>query len=329
MDCGCGCDCDCDCDSDEGSACDSAPDDAVRYSFQDDRCECGGGSSCPPDSSPAPFDNALDQTAATLNQWQQSSQPTVPGAADGPSSLNPASGNLLTRLGAPRSGPFGPTPILTYNSHSSDAAEFGFGWTATPKQTLQAVDASTVRLTDSSGALLVYTGKDSSGRYRAPGSTRDALVQHSDGSWTQTQPDGFQTRFSSAGQPQWLADSSGGRWTLSYDASSRLRRITDPFSRLTTYAYDAFGYIQRVQDPGGRLTSFTVDAVSGTLTRRVTPDGAITTLLYNGQDQLAAYVDARGQRTSYAYDGAGRAQSITTPSGSRTTYTYVFPGAPG
>lgn len=139
------------------------------------------------------------QCAKMLDRWNNDLAPKIPGAQVGLAKLNVSNGNLVVQLQTPEAGPFDPTPVLTYNSTSPTASEFGTGFSAFPKQTL-ATTTNGVDVTDATGTVLHYTDKDSSGRYRVPGSTNDTMVKNADGTWTQTQPDGFQVRYDSTGK---------------------------------------------------------------------------------------------------------------------------------
>jgi YD repeat-containing protein len=296
--------------------------DALRYTYLAGKCRCRSQSSCPPESDPVFSRNAVSQVTTMLARWQQQLRAPVPGALDGPGRLNVASGNLVVRLSHPDGGAFDPVPFLTYNSDTPASSEFGYGWFAAPKQVLTSLSSTSADVTDGGGTVLHFTSKDSNGRYLAPSSTADALVLNSDGTWTQTQPDGFQMRYDSTGRLTRLSSASGSRWTLSYGTGGRISRILDPFNRPTTYAYDGNNNLRRVQDASARISSFTVNAASGNLTRMVRPDGTIISLTYDTSHRLTAYIDSRGQRTSYGYDANSWVNRITTPTGARTTYLF-------
>ena len=204
--------------------------DALPYTFMSGRCQCVASTHCPPGSRAKFSRNAVSQATDMLARWQSQLRPTVPGALGGPGSLNVAGGNLVVRLTPPGGGAFDPVPVLTYNSDAPAASEFGYGWTASHKQTLTDLGSGNVDVTDGTGTVLHFTAVDGSGRYQSPQSTNDSLVKNGDGTWTQTQPDGFQVVYNTAGQPSRLASAVGGRWTLSYDGSGRVLFVTDPFA---------------------------------------------------------------------------------------------------
>jgi RHS repeat-associated protein len=90
-----------------------------------------------------------------------------------------------------------------------------------------------------------------------------------------------------------------------------------------------FGY--NIQGPDGRITSLTVNG-NQDLVRLVTPELCTTSLIYDGNHHLLAWVDPLGFRFSYVYD-SGTSSSVSAsvqPLGQRTTYlsfgTTIFHG---
>jgi YD repeat-containing protein len=247
-----------------------------RYTFLVSRCRCESRTACRPGSISLFGRNLIDQAEAMLDRWQRQMRPPVPATDFGPARLNLSNGNLILRLAHPVGGAFDPNPVLTYNSLTPAASEFGTGWTASHKQSLALVSGGTfnVNVTDGTGTLLHFNNL-TAGQYYSPQSTDDTLVQNGDGTWTQTQPDGFQVAYDTNGRPSRLADSAGDRWTMGYDGGGRVLNLTDPYNRRTSYAYDGSNNLKRVQDAGGRISSFTVNG-SGNLSRMVAPDLSVT-----------------------------------------------------
>ena len=146
----------------------------------------------------------------------------MPGARGGPGELNPACGNLLVRLAPPVAGPFDPSPILAYNSQAPGYSKFGWGWSLVPKQTLTSLTAATVNIIEGTGTSLRYRLRDpATNLYLGPGGGNDALQLNADGSWTQTQPDGFWLHYDSSGQAAtWRRRrrAAAGRWATTSPA---------------------------------------------------------------------------------------------------------------
>jgi YD repeat-containing protein len=299
---------------------------ATVYTLGPGMCSCRPKTDCPAGTTPQFSPNPLSQVTAMLARWQRLVQPPVPGALSGPGRIVVNYGNLFLQVGAPGAGPFGPTPVFTYNSLSASASsEFGSGWSCSHKPRLTSVSSQTVTIIDGAGTPLRFTNKTTASAYYQPSTrTSDSVMKNSDGSWTQTQPDGFQTDYDTTGKAVRVSNAAGSRWTTAYDSGGRVSSVTDPLLRRTSYAYTSGGNIRRILDPGGRITSFTVDG-NGNLIQVITPDGARVTLQYSGatgRQTLTSYTDQRGQETSYSYDSNSAVNSVTTPTGDRTSYSY-------
>ena len=118
--------------------------------------------------------------------------PRVPGAnQEAAGQLGLFTGGLWVRLSPPWSGPFDPPVILTYYSRSTEQTEFGYGWTGLYRPKITELTGTAVALVKGDGSELHYVDEDASGKYRAPGGIRNALVKNSDGTWTETGPDGL------------------------------------------------------------------------------------------------------------------------------------------
>ena len=179
--------------------------------------------------------------------------------------------------------------MLTYNSWSPENSDFGYGWSNSLVRSLRAT-----LVTAGDGAVYRYSDKDASGQFLPPAGAVNALVQHGDGSYTETQPDGFQMHYDTTGSLTQFESAAGDLWTLSYSGGrwwrvGRSRSIAEP--RL---AYDGSGKIQRVVDSYNRITSFTVDG-SGDLATMTTPELCQTQMRYDANHQLTAYIDPGGQ----------------------------------
>ena len=195
----------------------------------------------PPGTDPSFGNPVLDQVTALIERWWQQVQPYVPGAQSGPVQLNPANGNLVLRLMPPRAGAFDPTAVLVYNSQTPQNSEFGWGWSLVPKHTVTSLTGSSVCLQEGTGTARRYSGRDpTTNYYQGPGGHNDALqFNPADGTWTQTQPDGFQVHYNAVGRADYLTAALGQRWPLTYiPTTDLLSTITDPFSRRTTLIYN-------------------------------------------------------------------------------------------
>jgi YD repeat-containing protein len=137
--------------------------------------------------------------------------------------------------------------------------------------------------------------------YTPPDGATNSLQQNADGTWTETQPDGFELRYNTSGRLSRLQDIVGSRWTLSHDAGGRVTKIEDPLGLRTSVAYDGSNRIKRVEDSAARFTSYTVNG-SGDLTQVTSPDLCLTEMRYDSVHRLKAWIDPVGNRTSFSYD---------------------------
>jgi YD repeat-containing protein len=156
----------------------------------------------------------------------------------GMGSVNFGPGNLMLKIGQVSGGAFSPVPQAAYNAAAANSSNLGYGWSGLFIQQIATVDASTVNVTKGSGTVLRYTNKDVNGKYLAPGGAQNSLVKNGDGTWTETQPDGFQLVYDSTGKLSRMVNPAGARFSHSYDGSGKLTNITDPAGGRTTFAYD-------------------------------------------------------------------------------------------
>jgi YD repeat-containing protein len=271
----------------------------------------------------------LAQVIGMLARWQTEVQPKIPGLAAGPGTVNPGGGNLTVSLAPPNEGPAVPAIGLVYNSLSPQPGNAGVGWSISPKQIITSFTKTSgvpaaVEVDRGDGTVLHYDSPDSSGRYRTPGGSTDALqFDNTSRTWTQTAADGSAVHFDPSGRADSLRSPTGGRFTLGYDGGGRLTGVRNWFGDRTTLAYDSTtNTLRRIQQPSGRLTTVVMDG-AGHLVGTVQPDGTRVSLAYDANSRLTRHVDPRGQITSYQYGTTdGRLSSFTTPTGAQTAFAY-------
>ncbi len=135
--------------------------------------------------------------------------------------------------------------------------------------------------------------------------SNNCLAAASWSSLTETQPDGTIFQYgpvsSDVAPLLYIQNAAGARWMVTYDSSSRVQSVTDPFARRTTMAYDPVsGMITSIQDSFGRLTTISVNG-SGDLSQIMTPDLCISSLVYDGSHQMIGLINPLGDRTTYSY----------------------------
>ncbi len=168
-------------------------------------------------------------------------------------------------------------------------------------------------------------------------------------------PDGAVTKavYDKAGRELTQTDARGNVTRFTYDDSGRLTTTTNPLNQVTTTAYNTTGTKASVRDALNRVTKFVYDA-AGRLIETIHPDsttsdtdnprtrlvydalgrktsqtdemGRVTAFEYTSLGQLAAVVDATGQRTAYGYDESGHKITQTDALGRVTRWVYDAAG---
>jgi RHS repeat-associated protein len=160
-----------------------------------------------------------------------------------------------------------------------------------------------------------------------------------------TDPDGNTTRYVSydpTGYPRQVTDPRGNATAYAYDQTGDVTSVTDPLKNGTsTHAWDVFGRPLQSTVPKTSTVSITTPAPAydgnDNVTQSTAPDGAVTTLAYDQDDELSSKVtpaDTSGgtaPETTYTYDADGNLHTQTAPNGNvpgatadsyTTTYGY-------
>jgi RHS repeat-associated protein len=219
----------------------------------------------------------------------------------------------------------------TYDSEDRVVATSGAG--ATKALTLEYLDSSHTRVTDSLGRVTTYT-------FGAFGDL--LLVTQIQGPCPCGQPDSTFT-YDVQGRLLATTDARGNTSQHEYDSAGNLIKITDALGQVTTYAHNIFGQVVTETDPTGAATAYEYDSATGFPVRitnglghvtTLTPDvrqlpgvltdprGNATTLTYGTDGLLAARTDPAGASTSFAYDASGRLVQITDALGGKTASTF-------
>ena len=241
--------------------------------------------------------------------------------------INPLNPSVYMQASPPAGDLFYVVPVLSYSNANFPAlTEVGAGWTHTfRRQVLLSGNNPTV--VTGSGQQYAYTGVRGGGGFATPNSPAVNSLQSTSGfsSFTETQPDGtlFQYAAPSSGVSSlvYMQNPSGARWTVTYDSNGRVSFITDPVTRRTTLSYDATsGKLNCIQDPFGRRTSITIDS-AGDLVQVVSPELCVTSMAYDANHELTAWVNPLGDRTSLSLFTANA--TVTSPLGAVTTISNL------
>ncbi|GEM_PF-2305926 len=109
--------------------------------------------------------------------------------------------------------------------------------------------------------------------------------------------------------------------TYSYDAGSRLNRVTDK-NGVIAYEFDALNRMTKVTYPDGKSVAYAYDANSNRA-KLTYPDSSYITYDYDRLNRLAAIKDESANLVaSYAYDVLSRRQQLSYANGTQTVYTY-------
>ena len=102
---------------------------------------------------------------------------------------------LVYQIVMPRSGPLDPVPVFTYNSLAARAKSvLGPEWRiCSTRLSNRSINGANV--ITGTGRYLEYEGSEIDSWMTAPASTRNALKQNSDLTWTEQQPDGLEWHY--------------------------------------------------------------------------------------------------------------------------------------
>jgi len=100
-----------------------------------------------------------------------------------------------------------------------------------------------------------------------------------------------------------IEDPVGDLTTLSYDASNKLEKIIDTASRVTTFTVDGNGDLTKRTCPELCQSEMTYDAQHRMLTHE-DGEGNRVTFGYDFSDRVASYDSATGSRTTISYSGS-------------------------
>ncbi|MDR3661240.1 MAG: SBBP repeat-containing protein, partial [Mycobacterium sp.] len=253
-------------------------------------------------------------------------------------SFNSRTGNYFTGMTDLAVASAGPalTWTRTYNSQATGDADqpglLGYGWADTFSTHL----VTHAMPGGEPNTIIVRSAEGNWDRFTDPGSGQftpfpgvySTLVQHGDGTYTETAPYQSTRTFSPTGQLTAENDGHGGTLRLAYDAGSRLTQVTDANNAGRYLAIDYYpgtNQLQDVRDPAGRSVHY-VYAAAGDLQQVGDVMGRATTYSYTNH-LMTAIQDNQGQQlvgTTYdSYAPAGTVIGQVLQAGTTLAVTYT------
>jgi YD repeat-containing protein len=134
---------------------------------------------------------------------------------------------------------------------------------------------------------------------------------------------GFQ--YDSLGRPVNIStqvDGTGGTFTATYDANSRLRTVTYPSSLTLTYTYTSLGYAQQITGLAGQVY-WTANARDAELhlTQQTAGNGVVTNQTFDAQTGRILAGGSIVEDFSYTYDALG---NVLTRADANENLTETF-----
>ncbi len=123
--------------------------------------------------------------------------------------------------------------------------------------------------------------------------------------------------------------------TAEYDATGKLKTVTDELHQVTHYTYDQFGDLAQIQEPpvdGHTPTTHAIYDTDGETLQVTDPTGAVSAATYDDLGQTQTMSQAVRQptpttaTTTFGYDGAGNQTSVSLPGGETYTAEYDHAG---
>lgn len=203
------------------------------------------------------------------------------------------------------------------------ASPLGRGWSLAGVEELrlnQPVGTSTgdILWIGGDGSAKRYTKLNSTTWIAPPGAFRDTLTYNTATlEYTSALRHSIKVTFDAQGRHIRTANRVGQQTIFAYDAQGRLTTVSVPPSGVggTTYslAYDATGNLDRVTDPAGRVLDASV--VGGRLSTLIDPDGRSVQYAYDVAGRMQLRTNRQGYTTRYEYSNGVRLTKVNEPFG--------------
>lgn len=220
----------------------------------------------------------------------------------------------------------------TYNSRMQRAGIFGYGWSTTLDESINAYGTTFLRLNLPDARAVYFSRSSTSAPYlpRQPLDFYGQIVKNSDTTYTLTFKDGRIHQFNAAGKLVSLTDRNNNVITLTYDANSNPVTVTDTSGRTLTLTYDSYGKVGSIADSMGTIATYT-HTTFGRLTRVTYADGSkfnFTTVFSGNNMYIGTVKDALNNVIeSHTYDSQGRALTSEIAGNGTEKYTLNYVSA--
>lgn len=235
----------------------------------------------------------------------------------------------------------GLTLSRTWNSILFDGVAelgmFGFRWASNFEESIYISGNGLIQYLRGDGGIwqFAYSGGVQNGNLYVPVSPANEAVTmtQTQTNWTvQFQNEEQRTFDLTSGKLLSISDRNGNTTTLSYDASYRLVKVTDPASRHLYFAYanPSSFLVTGVTSDFGVSLSYAYDQL-GRLTQVTKPDTTKVSFQYDNNGYITSVLDNNGKvLESHTYDSSGRGLTSSRSGGAEgITVSYPQPQSYG
>lgn len=193
------------------------------------------------------------------------------------------------------------------NSPWEEVGMFGDSWQSNFEEHIQVLQNS-AKYWRGNGSAWTFTYNSGSQTYSLTSPTDDYATLAYDVStthFTVTLADGTQRVFSQPGYLLSIVDRNGNQANLTYDASTRITKVTDAVGRVLSFNYGNSTFpalVTSIQDSVGTVATYGYDS-SGHLSVVTYADSSAINFTYDGSGLLLGTVDSQGKTLeSHTYD---------------------------
>lgn len=212
----------------------------------------------------------------------------------------------------------------TWNSQWSNnspwilAGMFGDSWQSGYEKFIQVLaGGNQIRYWRGDGSAWLFTQSKNNWTLTYPVDERATLTFSNKSGYTLTLRDGSQETYTTTGSLASLSDRNGNHSTLTYDASTRITKVTDAAGRVLQFNYDPVltKQVDSIQDATGVLATYTYDSGSH-LTSVTYADNSILHYSYDVNGLLLSVTDQQGKvLEAHTYDTLRRGLSSQQANG--------------